>query len=91
MIKKIFSSASHLKVLLFLYKLENGKRTNSGKISQATKLSYPTIQKILSDFRKAKIIVIIGATKSQRVMVAQSRPKKVIWKFIDDLDRSYYL
>ena len=91
MIEKIFGSAPHFKILLYLYGLKQRQKVSIKMIRQNTGLSYPTVEKVLKDFRKAKIILIMGATRSQLIVpYSESRSKKVVWKFIKDFEGSFY-
>lgn len=90
MIEEVFGSTSHLKVLLFLYRLRQRQRISMKLIGQKTGLTYPTMIKVLNDFEKAKLIVISGKTKSQIILInTNSRSRKVVWNFLRDFSGSF--
>ena len=89
MIEKIFGSPAYIKVLLYMYSLPKNKKVNTGMIVQATGLSYATLKGVLSNLAKAKIIVLTGATKSRLISVAQTKSRKILWKFIKDINNIY--
>lgn len=84
-LEHIFGPSSHLKILLFLHKLDEGQKVNMKMIKQKTGSAYPTMVRILEHLRKANIIIVTGATKSRLIMVnPKSHSRKVVWKFLDD-------
>ena len=90
MIEKVFGSAPHFKVLLYLYGLSKGQKVSVKMIKQKTGLSYTTVEKVLKDFSKAKIVMIFGATRSKLITpYSSSRNKKIVWKFIEDFEKGF--
>lgn len=84
---KVFGSASHLKVLDYLRKLPKGTRLTVREINQATRVSYPTLIKVLNDFMSVKIITVMGRTKGKVIIVNQNQREKIIRKFIKEFER----
>ena len=59
MIQKVFGSKSHVKVLMFLYKLSRVRSETSMKeLERRTGISRVTLVKVVSDLIKTKIVAI---------------------------------
>ena len=91
MIEKIVGSKTHLKVVLYLYKLSKVRnRTTMKELIQKTGMSRTILIKVIKDLMKAKIVMIIGATKGQIIMITNTPQKNIVWKFIKDFENSFY-
>ena len=91
MIEKVFGSKNHVKVVSYLYKLSKVRnKTTMKELTQRTKISRATLVKIVSDLVKARILLMIGATKGQIIMITNTPQKNIVWKFIKDFDNSFY-
>ena len=92
MIQKVFGSKSHVKVLMFLYKLSRVRNeTTMKELERRTGISRVTLVKVVSDLIKTKIVAIRGATKGQVIRIVDTPQKKVVWGFIKDFERSFYM
>ena len=90
MIEKVFGSKNHVKVVLYLYKLSKVRNRTTMKELDKTKVSRGTLVKIVSDLVKARILIMVGATKGQIIMITNTPQKNVVWKFIKDFQNSFY-
>ena len=90
MIEKVFGSKNHVKVVLYLYKLSKVRNKTTMKELDKTKVSRGTLVKIVSDLVKARILIMVGATKGQIIMITNTPQKNVVWKFIKDFQNSFY-
>ena len=92
MIQKVFGSKSHVKVLIFLYKLSKVRsETTMKELERRTGISRVTLVKVVSDLIKTKIVAIKGATKGQVIRIVDTPQKRVVWAFIRDFERSFYM
>ena len=92
MIVRVFGSKSHVKVLMFLYKLSRVRNeTTMKELERRTGISRVTLVKVISDLIKTKIVAIKGATKGQVIRIVDTPQKKVVWAFIKDFERSFYM
>ena len=92
MIQRVFGSKSHVKVLMFLYKLSRVRNeTTMKELERRTGISRVTLVKVVSDLIKTKIVAIRGATKGQVIRIVDTPQKKVVWAFIRDFERSFYM
>lgn len=91
MIEKIFGSKNHVKVVMYLYKLSKVRnKTTMKELIQRTGISRVTLIKIIEDLVKARILLIIGATKGQVIVITNTTQKNVVWRFVKDFDNSFY-
>ena len=90
MIEKVFGSKNHVKVVLYLYKLSKVRNRTTMKELDKTKVSRGTLVKIVSDLVKARILIMVGATKGQIIMITNTPQKNIVWKFIKDFQNSFY-
>ena len=91
MIEKIFGSKNHVKVVSYLRKLSKVRnKTTMKELNQKIKISRATLVKIVNDLIKAKVLLMVGATKGQYIMIANTPQKNIVWKFIKDFDNSFY-
>lgn len=90
MIEKVFGSKNHVKVILYLYNLSKVRNKTTMKELDRTKVSRGTLVKIVSDLVKARILIMVGATKGQIIMITNTPQKNVVWKFIKDFQNSFY-
>lgn len=91
MIEKVFGSKNHVKVVLYLYKLSKVRtKTTMKELIQKTGISRVTLIKVVNDLVRAKILIMIGATKGQVIAITNTPQKNVVWNFIKDFDNSFY-
>lgn len=91
MIEKVVGSKTHLKVVLYLYKLSKVRnRTTMKELIQKTGMSRTILIKIIKDLIKVKIVIVVGATKGQVIMISNTPQKNIVWKFIKDFENSFY-